>query len=348
MNMNKLILIGAIRKGKEPNCGETMKNQLFVKRFEEVFDKVIQVDTHSWQKRPWCLITAFSSLMFNKGAKVVISACDISAYRLIRLLYFVRLKKDVFYWVVGGGFHELVKNGVINPKYYHYLKGIFVQSQDMVDELRINGITNAKYIPNSKPVYHFPIGDRNGSVIRFVFLSRIHEEKGCKEIIECAKRLNDDGLRDKYRISFYGNIDDGYENEFLNSLKSLNNLDYRGLLDLTNQRGYEELAKNDVFLFPTYYFNEGFPGAVIDAYIAGLPIVATDWHFNKQVVNDGVTGVIIEPKNVDALYKAMISFIHRELDYEKMKDNCLQKANQYDAHMVLNEQFLKEIGILCD
>ena len=118
--MNKLILIGAIRKGKEPNCGETMKNQLFVKRFEKVFDKVIQVDTHHWQKRPWCLLYAFVNLLFNKGAKVVISSCDISAYRLIKLLYYFRLKKSVFYWVVGGGFHELVKSGVINPKYYHW------------------------------------------------------------------------------------------------------------------------------------------------------------------------------------------------------------------------------------
>lgn len=344
--MKKLILIGAIRKGKEPNCGETMKNQLFVRRFEEVFDKVIQVDTYHWQKRPWCLVAALFSLVFNKGAKVVISSCDISAYRLIKLLYYVRLKKDVFYWVVGGGFHELVRNGDINPKYYNYLKGIFVQSQDMVDELNNNGISNARYIPNSKPVYHFTIGNRNDTVLRFVFLSRIHEEKGCKEIIECAKRMNNEGLRDKYSITFYGNIESKYETEFLNSIKNLDNIAYKGLLNLTTQRGYEELAKNDVFLFPTYYFNEGFPGVVIDAYIAGLPIIATNWHFNNQVVDDDVTGVIIEPKNVNALYNTMISFIEKKFDYDKMKDNCLQKANQYDVHVILSDGVLHEIGLV--
>jgi glycosyltransferase involved in cell wall biosynthesis len=344
--MKKLILIGAIRKGKEPNCGETMKNQLFVKRFEEVFDKVIQVDTHHWQKRPWCLITALLSLLFNKGAKVVISSCDISAYRLIKFLYYVRLKKDVFYWVVGGGFHELVKSGVINPKYYHYLKGIFVQSQDMVDELKNYGLTNARYIPNSKPVYQFPIGNRNGDVMRFVFLSRIHEEKGCREIIECAKKMNDEGLRDKYSITFYGNIESKYENEFLNNITNIDNIAYKGLLNLTTQTGYEELSKNDVFLFPTYYFNEGFPGVVIDAYIAGLPIIATNWHFNNQVVEDGVTGILIEPKNANALYETMMSFIQKKNDYNGMQKSCLQKANQYDVHAVLSDWLLKEIGLL--
>lgn len=344
--MNKLILIGAIRKGQEPNCGETMKNQLFVKRFEEVFDKVIQVDTHHWQKRPWCLVSALISLVFNKGAKVVISSCDISAYRLIQFLYFVRLKKKVFYWVVGGGFHELVNKGVINPKYYHYLKGVFVQSQDMVDEVSKHGITNARYIPNSKPVYHFPIGDRNGDLMRFVFLSRIHQEKGCREIIECTKRMNDEGLREKFCITFYGNMDGKYENEFLENIKDLKNVTYKGLLNLTTQKGYEELSKNDVFLFPTYYFNEGFPGVVIDAYIAGLPIIATRWHFNNQVVEDGVTGILIEPQNTNALYETMLSFIQKKVDYESMQKNCLQKANQYDVHTVLSDDVLKSIGLL--
>lgn len=345
MRNKKLIIIGAIRKGKEPNCGETMKNQLFVKRFEEVFDKVIQVDTHHWQKRPWCLMTALLSLLFNKGAKVVISSCDISAYRLIKFLYFVRLKKDVFYWVVGGGFHELVKSGVINPKYYHYLKGIFVQSQDMVDVLNKSGIINAKYIPNSKPIYHFPIKDRNGDTLRFVFLSRIHHEKGCKEIIACTKRMNLEGLHDKFNVTFYGNTDKDYEQDFLNSIKEFDNITYKGLLNLTNQKGYEELSSYDVLLFPTYYFNEGFPGVVIDAYIAGLPIIATDWHFNSQVVEDNNTGVLIEPKNVNALYEAMLLFIQKKVDYDRMQQNCLKSANQYDVHTILSNDLFKEIGL---
>lgn len=344
--MKKLIIIGAIRKGKDPNCGETMKNQLFVKRFEEVFDKVIQADTHCWIKRPWCLIFVLISLVFNKGAKVVISSCDISAYRLIKFLYFIRLKKSVYYWVVGGGFHELVKKNVINPKYYHYLNGVFVQSQDMVDELRMCGITNARYIPNSKPIYHFPIYKRNKDIIRFVFLSRIHHEKGCKEIIECVKRINSDGLRDKYDITFYGNMDKDYKYQFLDSIQGIENVSYKGLLNLTTQKGYEELSSYDVFLFPTYYHNEGFPGVVIDAYIAGLPIVATHWHFNDQVIEDGVTGILIDPHNVDALHKTMISFIHNELDYDTMKKNCLRSANKYDVHTVLNDRLLHEVGLL--
>ena len=345
-NLKKLILIGAIRKGMEPNCGETMKNQLFVKRFKKVFDKVVQVDTHSWRRRPWCLFVMIWELMTNKNATVVISSCDISAYHLIKFLYFIRLKKRVFYWVVGGGFHELVNKRVINPQYYHYLKGIFVQSQDMVVALNNNGLNNVRYIPNSKPVYHFPINNRNGDRIHFVFLSRIHQEKGCKEIIMCAKKMNEEGLKMNYDVTFYGKLDKQYEQEFQTSIDGIENIAYKGLLNLTTQKGYEELSQYDVFLFPTYYYNEGFPGVVIDAYIAGLPIITTDWHFNSQVVKNGVTGLLIEPKNCDALYDAMIGFIHKNFDYEKMQANCLKSVEKYDVNVVLSDTLLQEIGLI--
>ena len=37
-----LVFIGTIKK--VANCGESMKNHLFIDRFREVFDKVITVD----------------------------------------------------------------------------------------------------------------------------------------------------------------------------------------------------------------------------------------------------------------------------------------------------------------
>lgn len=346
MKKNVVILIGAIGIKREPRGGETMKNRLFVKRFEELFDKVIPVDTHHWQKKPWCLILVLWHLLVNRGAKVVISSCDNSAYNLIRFLYYVRLKKQVFYWVVGGGFHELVNNGTINPKYYHFLKGIFVQSPEMVEALQVKGLKNVRYVPNSKPIYDIKIGNRNGELLRFVFLSRIHQEKGCKEIMECTQKLNDNGYHDRFNVTFYGNIDKQYGDVFRSDIKDFDNIEYKGLLDLTRKQGYEELSHYDVLLFPTYYFNEGFPGVVIDAYIAGLPLIATRWHFNDQVIEDGETGVLIEPKDVDALYQTMLGFINKKYNYEEMQRNCLASAKQYDVKNILSAAALKDLGLL--
>ena len=40
---------------------------------------------------------------------------------------------------------------------------------------------------------------------------------------------------------------------------------------------------------------------VIDAYIAGVPLIASDWNMNTEVITEK-TGVIIPPKDEEALY----------------------------------------------
>ena len=55
MSINKtLIFIGTIKK--VANCGESMKNHLFVDRFREVFDKVITVDIFKPKSHPCCIL----------------------------------------------------------------------------------------------------------------------------------------------------------------------------------------------------------------------------------------------------------------------------------------------------
>lgn len=41
-------------------------------------------------------------------------------------------------------------------------------------------------------------------------------------------------------------------------------------------------------LFPIYYEGEGFAGTLIDAYFAGVPVIAPDWKYNAELVNEYV------------------------------------------------------------
>ena len=343
--MSKVILIGDIDLHKVPYNGEKMKNQLFLKRFGEVCDHVIPIDTRDWRKRPWCLVYMLCCLLFCRSYKVIISSCDVSALKVIKFLYYIRVQKDVYYWVVGGGFHHLVEKGELDVKYYHYLKKILVQSPDMQQSLSKLGLENVLFVPNSKPVY--PIApDNNADYMRFVFLSRVEPTKGCDLILNCTRKFNIEGLENRFNVTFYGTIDSIYEHAFKKEVESIPNVTYKGLLNLTVKEGYEELSKHDVFLFPTFYKNEGFPGAVVDAFIAGLPIVASDWHFNAQFVKNGVTGFVIPAMDEKSLYKIMKSFINREYDVEAMKKTCLIEATKYDYENVLSEEFLRKIELL--
>lgn len=346
MKKNKVILIGAINEGNVPTCGETMKNQLFVKRFNELFDEVITVDTLNWHKRPWILVKLFFTLLFNHGAKVIISASSSSANKLIRLLYHLRLKKDVYYWVIGGLYHKLVAQGQFNTKYLHFLKGIFVQGQEMVDVLVNLGLNNVVYVPNSKYINYLPPCSLKGQdeKLHFVFLSRVHPDKGCDYILKSVEQLNvtHKGLFD---VTFYGNLDMSYAS-FKEQIEKIDNIMYKGLLNLLNNDGYNELSQYDVMLFPTFWDGEGFPGVIIDAYIASLPVIATDWNLNKTVIKDGETGWIIPIHSVEWLKKAMEDAINNREKVREMAKNCNIKAMDYDSRTILSDIFFRKIGLL--
>ena len=343
--MSKILLIGDIDLHKVPYNGEKMKNQLFLRRFGEVCECVIPIDTRDWRKRPWCLVYMLLCLLFCRSYKVIISSCDVSASKVIKFLYYFRVQKQVYLWVVGGGFHHLVEKGELNVKYYHYLKKILVQSPDMQQSLEKQGLNNVVFVPNSKPIYPI-VPDKGSDKMRFVFLSRVEPTKGCDLILSCVKNFNKVGLENKFNVTFYGTIDTTYEPDFKKEVELTPNVAYKGLLNLTAKDGYEELSKHDVFLFPTFYENEGFPGVVVDAYIAGLPIVASNWHFNAQFVRNGVTGFVIPAMDEQSLYVIMKSFINGEHNVEAMKQACLSEATKYDYNNVLSEEFLKQIGLL--
>ncbi|MCZ7535451.1 MAG: glycosyltransferase family 4 protein [Acidimicrobiia bacterium] len=65
----------------------------------------------------------------------------------------------------------------------------------------------------------------------------------------------------------------------------------------------EILAAADVFAFPSRY--EGLGGAVIEAMALGLPVVASDLPALREVVVDGVTGVLARSEDAEALASAL-------------------------------------------
>lgn len=341
--MNTLIFVGPLRLGQTPRGGDTMKNTLFLKRFREMFEKVYVIDTINWRKKPIMMVKMLWYLTFIRNAKVVIS-CEEGASIIINFLHYVRLQRDVFYWVVGSGFPTRVANGSLSPKHYSFLKRIMVQSPNMVKSLNEAGLNNVLYVPNSKPIYDIPIESHNGK-IRFVFLSRILPEKGVEQIFNSVRHLKAEGYSKRYVIDFYGMIGEQYHS-FEESINEFSNVAYQGLLDLTKENGYRQLATYDAMLFPTFYDGEGFPGVFVDAFISALPVISTDWHCNTEIIQDGVTGFIIPPKDEDALYDKMRMVIEHTEVLQPMKRACKKEAQKYDINNVLSEANLQRIGIL--
>ena len=80
-------------------------------------------------------------------------------------------------------------------------------------------------------------------------------------------------------------------------------------------------------LFPTYYEGEGFAGTLIDAMAAGVPVIASDWRYNSEIVQDNRTGFLI--KNNESLHEKL-EFIKSNIALvNDMKKMCIEEANSY-------------------
>ncbi len=349
MIMRKLVFIGPIDSNNIPITGDTMKNQLFIERFTDIFDKIFIVDTMNWRNSPKVFIKLILTILTHRDSKIIISASPYSAHYLLRVINFLNLPNDIFYWVVGGSFHRMVEMGQFSVGVYKNLSGIFVQGQSMVETLSRLGLNNVRYVANSKIISHYGIKPiKKDYKTHFVFISRIEEYKGCNDIFASINDLINQGYKNRFDVTFYGrpSEDKEFAERFEQMIKSSSVAEYKGILNLKNPSNYDELASYDCMLFPTYWKGEGFPGVVIDAYISSLPIIATDWNLNKDVIEDGITGWIIPVNDVNALTERMKFVIEHPDEVAMVSKNCRERASLYDSRVVLSESNLKKLGII--
>lgn len=127
---------------------------------------------------------------------------------------------------------------------------------------------------------------------KFVFISQVKIDKGIKIVLDLFNNLSAD-----YSLEIYGPILD-QELLFVKELSW-----YKGIIPF-DEVSYA-LDRNDVLLLPTFYKGEGYPGVVIEAYSMSIPVITTYWKSIPEIVQDGVTGFLIEPNSIDALKKAV-------------------------------------------
>lgn len=106
----------------------------------------------------------------------------------------------------------------------------------------------------------------------------------------------------------------------------------------------------DCLTFPSY--REGFPNVVMQAGAMELPVIVTDINGCNEIVQEGVNGTIISPKNVETLQQAMERMMDDREYYERLKENARPMiTSRYEQHVVwgaLLEEYrrlLKEEGV---
>lgn len=156
-----------------------------------------------------------------------------------------------------------------------------------------------------------------------VFFSRISPEKGADIVIEAARRLPGS------RFFFYGQIDDSYSRAFLESVDSLENVEYLGVFDSVTNGPIRELNKYDLHTFPTRWPNEGVPGVLVETKMAAVPSVVSNVCYNAELVRDGIEGVVLAKNNADCLVKVIKGLSANPVELDALKKGALASSERF-------------------
>jgi len=360
--MKKVLFVGWVNQGRAPVDGETTKNQFIIAELKK-YCEVTVLDFYEKRRHPWIYPQALMAFIFQSKATIIFSTSASNVYGMLKWFkklnsfsifnfQFSIFRRDIIYWAIGGAFAKDVKEGKFKAEVFSRLKYNLVQCHSMVRELNEAGVVNARFVSNFKPITYYPNLEQalsaraKSSSIRFVFLSRIMPDKGCDYILQAVRRLNDKGLQACFSIDFYGQIDPAYREQFLKEVDLLKNVSWHGLLDLRTHEGYDTLASYHAMLFPSFHPTEGFAGVFIDAFVAALPVLASDWAHNTEAIADGRQGIIYPVHNVEILADVMQKCILGEVDLQAMAINTRAEAHRYAVENALSVDYLKSIGLI--
>jgi glycosyltransferase involved in cell wall biosynthesis len=100
----------------------------------------------------------------------------------------------------------------------------------------------------------------------------------------------------------------------------------------------------DCFLFPSWY--EGFSGALVEAMMAGIPIIASDIPMNLEAVKHKETALVFPVRNGHELAKSMEYALEHPAEMKAIGQRARAKAiEHYDIEKIAKqyEELLLEI-----
>lgn len=331
--MKRISVCGHFGFGKELLNGQTIKTKIITDALRREYgeERLAMIDTQGGVKKlPQILFSLSVSIL--RGDNIVI----LPAYNGLRVIVpFLHglnraFHRRIFYVVIGGWLPTYLDDKPSLLQQIKDLSGIFVETESMKDALRKKGFENVRVLPNCKEL--IIVEDRyrktNDGPVKLCTFSRVMKEKGIEDAIKAVMFLNQQGKDPIYTLDIYGQTEPSQQEWFNQLMLSCPTyIQYKGLISF--DRSTEVLKDYFALLFPTYHSGEGFAGTLIDAMAAGLPVIASDWRYNAEIVQENQIGCLVDPHNTEALADA-IRHLSADADrYAYYRSNCLSNAHKY-------------------
>ncbi len=195
--------------------------------------------------------------------------------------------------------------------------------------LKVLGYGSAKGVDLKK---FSPSTGKKTNTFTFLLVGRVVRDKGINELVGAFALLHRKYTNTKLvLVGPYEDEVDPISNESRQLIDECEAIEAVGL-KLGNEL-ISYYSEADCYVFPSY--REGFPNTVLEAGAMGLPCIVTDINGSREIIQDGKNGVIIPPKDEQALYIAMERMLNDDEARQKMASNARKIiAERYDEGFV--------------
>ncbi|WP_424769043.1 glycosyltransferase [Paenibacillus sp. sgz302251] len=222
--------------------------------------------------------------------------------------------------------------------------GFTVPCQAMKDELINHGCPEKKITVHYSGIdltqfaykeRHFPA---NGPV-RIVFVGRLVEKKGADQLIKAFHHVHQ--VFPQTRLTLIGDGElKGHLKQLSKKLNLQRQIEFMGALP--HNEVAKQLEQAHIFCLPSMKDRtgnqEGIPNAIKEAMACGLPVVSTFHSGIPELVEDGVTGHLVEERDVDGLAWKLIDVMKNPETWRQLGKNARNKIETSFNRQVQTEK----------
>ncbi|MBQ8222245.1 MAG: glycosyltransferase [Bacteroidales bacterium] len=221
----------------------------------------------------------------------------------------------------GGFFRKLFTKIVVRNA-----KTVTVVTENLGNAMKAHGLRNDNYVvlPNvvNLDMFHINRSDVSHTSTKIIHISCFEDKsKNISGLLESLKIVEERGI--DFQCTLIG---DGMDFDMMmmkaEELHLINKVCFTGLLE--GQKLADELASGDFLVLSSNY--ENMPVVILEALASGLPVVSTNVGGIKEMI-DETKGILVEPRNKEALAEAIIKMIetHKNYDANYLRNSVIAK-----------------------
>ncbi|MCI7766573.1 MAG: glycosyltransferase family 4 protein [Oscillospiraceae bacterium] len=214
--------------------------------------------------------------------------------------------------------------------FFHLAKSIntFVSpSKSLADSMHIKSIV----IPNGVDMKrnNSERTEYSNQTFRFLYVGNLYQHKGIPILLSAFEKISGD-------IELHIVGDGPLRNKVEQAMENDTRIHFYGWLD--NEQVMEHMRKCDCLVHPTLW-TETSSMNVMEAFSCNLPVIVSDIGAIPEIVEDGTTGYLFTPGNVQELHEKMMkimeenekSRIEKNIMFLKEKFHIDEQVSQYEA-----------------